>query len=33
MNPSPTFVRVVETIDTFSNWTGKAIAWLIVPAK
>jgi TRAP-type mannitol/chloroaromatic compound transport system permease small subunit len=31
MQPSPTFVRVVHTIDTFSNWTGKAVAWLIVP--
>ncbi len=29
--PSPNMVRTIHVIDTFSNWSGKAIAWLILP--
>jgi TRAP-type mannitol/chloroaromatic compound transport system permease small subunit len=29
--PSPALVRTIGVIDTFSEWTGKAVAWLILP--
>ncbi|MBI2204809.1 MAG: TRAP transporter small permease subunit [Candidatus Rokubacteria bacterium] len=29
--PSPTVIHTIRVIDTFSNWSGKAVAWLILP--
>lgn len=29
--PSPTVIRTIHVIDTFSNWSGKTVAWLILP--
>lgn len=29
--PSPALLRIVRAIDAFSEWSGKAVAWLIVP--
>jgi TRAP-type mannitol/chloroaromatic compound transport system permease small subunit len=29
--PSPALLRTIRIIDGFSDWTGKAVAWLIVP--
>ena len=28
---SPTYYRVIKTIDGFTEWTGKAVAWISVP--
>jgi TRAP-type mannitol/chloroaromatic compound transport system permease small subunit len=30
-DPSLTFRRVITIIDTFSEWSGKAVAWLVIP--
>ena len=29
--PSPLLLRIIRTIDAFTDWTGKAVAWLILP--
>jgi TRAP-type mannitol/chloroaromatic compound transport system permease small subunit len=29
--PSPALLRTTQAIDSFSNWSGKMIAWLILP--
>jgi TRAP-type mannitol/chloroaromatic compound transport system permease small subunit len=29
--PSPRLLTTVHAIDTFSEWSGKAVAWLILP--
>jgi len=29
--PSPGLLRTIRIIDTFSDWSGKAVAWLIWP--
>jgi TRAP-type mannitol/chloroaromatic compound transport system permease small subunit len=29
--PPPALLRTVRIIDTFSEWSGKAVAWLILP--
>jgi TRAP-type mannitol/chloroaromatic compound transport system permease small subunit len=29
--PPPALLRVIHVIDTLSNWSGKAVAWLILP--
>jgi TRAP-type mannitol/chloroaromatic compound transport system permease small subunit len=29
--PSPTLLRTIKVVDTFSEWSGKAVAWLILP--
>lgn len=29
--PSPTLLKTLKCIDTFSEWTGKAVAWMILP--
>jgi TRAP-type mannitol/chloroaromatic compound transport system permease small subunit len=29
--PSPTLIKVTRVVDAFSDWSGKAVAWLIVP--
>jgi TRAP-type mannitol/chloroaromatic compound transport system permease small subunit len=29
--PSPALIKTIRVIDTFSEWTGKAVAWLILP--
>jgi len=29
--PSPALFKTVHVIDTFSEWSGKAVAWLILP--
>ena len=28
---SPTYYKLIKAIDTFTEWTGTAVAWLIVP--
>ena len=28
---SPTYYKIIRGIDTFTEWTGTAVAWLIVP--
>lgn len=28
---SPTLVSIIRMIDTFSDWSGRIIAWLIIP--
>lgn len=30
-NESPALLRMIKGIDTFSEWSGKAVAWMIVP--
>lgn len=30
-NESPALLRTIKVIDTFSEWSGKAAAWMIVP--
>jgi TRAP-type mannitol/chloroaromatic compound transport system permease small subunit len=30
-SPSPALLKVIRVIDTFSEWSGKAVAWLIFP--
>jgi TRAP-type mannitol/chloroaromatic compound transport system permease small subunit len=29
--PSPALLKTIHVIDTFSEWSGKAVAWLIIP--
>ena len=29
--PSPALLKIIRVVDTFSEWTGKAVAWLIIP--
>jgi len=29
--PSPTLLKTTRVVDTFSEWSGKLVAWLIVP--
>jgi TRAP-type mannitol/chloroaromatic compound transport system permease small subunit len=29
--PSPALLRTIRIVDGFSDWTGKAVAWLILP--
>ena len=29
--PSPALLRTIRAIDRFSEWSGKAVAWLILP--
>jgi TRAP-type mannitol/chloroaromatic compound transport system permease small subunit len=29
--PNPVLLRTIRTIDSFSEWSGKAFAWLILP--
>jgi TRAP-type mannitol/chloroaromatic compound transport system permease small subunit len=29
--PSPALLRTIRIIDAFSEWSGKAVAWLILP--
>jgi TRAP-type mannitol/chloroaromatic compound transport system permease small subunit len=29
--PSPTLLRTISIVDGFSDWSGKAVAWLILP--
>jgi TRAP-type mannitol/chloroaromatic compound transport system permease small subunit len=29
--PSPALLRTVRVVDTFSEWSGKTVAWLIIP--
>jgi TRAP-type mannitol/chloroaromatic compound transport system permease small subunit len=29
--PSPALLRTIRAIDGFSAWSGKAVAWLILP--
>jgi TRAP-type mannitol/chloroaromatic compound transport system permease small subunit len=29
--PSPALLKAIRIVDTFSDWSGKAVAWLIVP--
>jgi TRAP-type mannitol/chloroaromatic compound transport system permease small subunit len=29
--PSPALIKVTRVVDAFSDWSGKAVAWLIVP--
>jgi TRAP-type mannitol/chloroaromatic compound transport system permease small subunit len=29
--PAPALLKPIRVIDTFSTWSGKAVAWLIVP--
>ena len=29
--PSPTLLRTINIVDGFSEWSGKAVAWLILP--
>jgi TRAP-type mannitol/chloroaromatic compound transport system permease small subunit len=29
--PSPALLKIIRVIDTFSEWTGKTVAWLIFP--
>jgi TRAP-type mannitol/chloroaromatic compound transport system permease small subunit len=29
--PAPALVRVIRTVDRFSEWSGKLVAWLILP--
>jgi TRAP-type mannitol/chloroaromatic compound transport system permease small subunit len=29
--PSPGLLKTIRIIDAFSEWTGKAVAWLVVP--
>ena len=29
--PSPRLLTTIRVIDTFSGWSGKAVAWLILP--
>ena len=29
--PSPTLLKTTHVVDTFSEWSGKTVAWLILP--
>jgi len=29
--PSPALLKTIRAVDSFSEWSGKAVAWLIVP--
>jgi TRAP-type mannitol/chloroaromatic compound transport system permease small subunit len=29
--PSPGVLKIIRSIDTFSEWSGKLVAWLILP--
>ncbi len=29
--PSPALLKTIHVVDTFSEWSGKAVAWLIIP--
>jgi TRAP-type mannitol/chloroaromatic compound transport system permease small subunit len=29
--PSPALIKIIRVVDRFSEWSGKAVAWLIVP--
>src|SRR5262245_43892074 len=29
--PSPILLKTIHVIDTFSEWSGKTVAWMIVP--
>lgn len=29
--PSPRFFKTIRTIDLFSEWSGKVVAWMILP--
>ena len=29
--PSPALLRTIRVVDTFSSWSGKTVAWLILP--
>jgi len=29
--PSPALLNAIRVVDTFSNWSGKTVAWLILP--
>jgi TRAP-type mannitol/chloroaromatic compound transport system permease small subunit len=29
--PSPALLKTIKVIDTFSEWSGKAVAWMILP--
>jgi TRAP-type mannitol/chloroaromatic compound transport system permease small subunit len=29
--PSPGLLKTIHVVDTFSEWSGKAVAWLIIP--
>jgi TRAP-type mannitol/chloroaromatic compound transport system permease small subunit len=29
--PSPALLRTIHVVDTFSEWSGKLVAWLILP--
>ncbi len=29
--PSPALLRTIRVVDTFSEWSGKGVAWLIFP--
>ena len=29
--PSPALLKTIRVVDTFSEWSGKAVAWLIIP--
>jgi len=31
VEPSPALLRTIRVVDTFSEWSGKAVAWLIIP--
>src|SRR3954470_5593306 len=28
---SPTYYKIIKVIDTFTEWTGKTVAWVCVP--
>ena len=30
-DPSPALLKTIRVVDTFSDWSGKAVAWLILP--
>jgi TRAP-type mannitol/chloroaromatic compound transport system permease small subunit len=30
-DPSPALLKTIRVVDTFSEWSGKAVAWLIIP--
>ena len=29
--PSPALLKIIRVVDTFSEWSGKGVAWLIIP--
>ena len=29
--PSPPLLKIIKRIDTFTEWTGKAVSWMILP--